>query len=158
MQVTRKDCDGLSGRWKDPSPPLGRRLHHQQPHQCICVVGLECHPEVLHNDRLAGLPLWVSKIPQPQNFLCDSKISFTDTLTWSCLREIVQRIKYDYLHWKRGRFSPPILEMCSVNHVCHIKTLFFTQGKLVSATRIMPTQFGKKERFLSLNGFAPFLW
>jgi hypothetical protein len=41
---------------------------------------------------------------------------------------------------------------------CHIETILFTQWKLASATRIMPTQFGKKERFLPLNGFAPFLW
>jgi hypothetical protein len=54
-----------------------------------------------------------------------------------------------------GRVSPLILEMYSVNLVCHVKKSIFYTGKLASATRIMPTQLGKKGRFSPPKRFHP---
>ena len=68
------------------------------------------------------------------------------------LREATQMIHYDYLQRKRGRFSPLILEMCSVNLVCPLNTISCT-GKLAFATRSMSTQFRKKGRFSPLKWF-----
>ena len=64
------------------------------------------------------------------------------------LREATQMIHCDYLQRKRGRFSPLILKMCSVNLVCPLKHYFLHRKASILLQEVCQHNLGKRGGFL----------